>query len=213
MVDLRNIGRAGLIVQYEDIISLMGYNIAEYLKANKVNEKFESMSHEDMLLSYINREHYDVNQWLKNTFDYDVNIHELMSSKIMLQPNFVYAYKIFQESAKQGITNLIVYSNHPSDAIDAMLPSFQVSSMKHESEDLVNLLNKNPNCTFVTSNPDAIQLCTQVDAPFVLTIVDDFLYVKDILLSRMDEKLRQQGKLVYFTGIIHGGLTNVVRDK
>lgn len=212
MVDLSNIGKAGLIIQYEDVISLMGYNIAEYLRANKVNEQFERMSHEDILLSYINREHYDVNQWLKETFDYELNIYQLMSSRIMLQPNFIYAYKIFQESAKQKITNLVIYSNHPSDAIDAYLSSFQVPCLKHESENLVSLLNHNPNCTFITSNPDAIELCKDVEAPFVLTIVDDFLYVKDILLKRIDETLRHQNKLVYFTGILSGGLTNIIRD-
>jgi hypothetical protein len=212
MVDLSGVGRAGLIIQYEDVISLLGYNIAEYLRENKVNEKFESMSHEDMLLSYINREHYDINKWLNDTFDYHLNVYELMSSRIMLKPNFIYSYKIFQESAKQGITNLIVYSNHPSDAIDFMISSFEIPNLKHESENLVELLNHNPNCTFITSNPDAIQLCSEVNAPFVLTIVDDFIYVKDILLTRMDEKLRKQNKLVFFTSIISGGLTNVVRD-
>jgi hypothetical protein len=212
MLDLSNLGRAGLIIQYEDVISLMGYNIAEYLRANKVNDQFERMSHEDILLSYINREHYDINKWLKETFDYDLNIYQLMSSRIMLQPNFIYAYKIFQESAKQGITNLIVYSNHPSDAIVEYLSSFEVAALKHESENIVELLNHNPNCTFITSNPDAIQLCEEVRAPFVLTIVDDFLYVKDILLTRADEKLRKQDKLVYFTSVLSGGLTNVIRD-
>lgn len=212
MLDLSNLGRAGLIIQYEDVISLMGYNIAEYLRANKVNDQFERMSHEDILLSYINREHYDINKWLKETFDYDLNIYQLMSSRIMLQPNFIYAYKIFQESAKQGITNLIVYSNHPSNAIDEYLSSFEVAALKHESENIVELLNHNPNCTFITSNPDAIQLCEEVRAPFVLTIVDDFLYVKDILLTRADEKLRKQDKLVYFTSVLSGGLTNIIRD-
>ena len=212
MVDLSNLGRAGLIIQYEDVISLMGYNIAEYLRANKVNEQFERMSHEDILLNYINREHYDVNQWLKDTFDYEINIHQLMSSRIMLQPNFIYAYKIFQESAKQGITNLVIYSNHPSDAIDDYVSSFQVPSLRHESENLIELLNHNPNCTFITSNPDTIRLCEEVSAPFVLTIVDDFLYVKDILLTRIDEKLRKQNKLVYFTSVLSGGLTNIIHD-
>jgi len=212
MVDLSVVGKAGLIIQYEDVISLMGYNIAEYLRKNKVNDKFESMSHEDMLLSYLNREHYDINQWIKDTFDYDLDIHQLWSSRIMMKPNFVYAYKVFQESSKQGVTNLMVYSNHESDAIQAFLPSFECGSLTYHHGDLVELLNHNPNCTFITSNPDSIALCKEVKAPFVLTIVDEFLYVKDILLTRVDDELRSQNKLVFFTGILSGGVTNIVRD-
>jgi len=212
MVSLENIGKAGLIIQYEDVISIIGYNIAEYFRENKVNDKFESMSHEDMLLSYLNREHYDINQWLKDTFDYDIDIHQLWSSKIMMKPNFVYAYKVFQEAAKQGVTNLIVYSNHYSEAIEAYISSFENQYLTYHHGDLVDLLNHNPNCTFVTSNPDAIQSCKEVKAPFVLTIVDDFIYVKDILLTRVPEELQKQDKIVFYTGVLSGGLTNVIRD-
>jgi len=212
MVDLTNMGRAGLIIQYEDVISLMGYNIVEYLKDNKINDKFERMSHEDILLSYFNREHYNINAWIKETFDFELNVYELMESRIMLKPNMIYAYKVFQESAKQGVSNLMIYSNHPSDAITSYLPSFNIPCLKHESENIVDILNHNPNCTFITSNPDSIQLCTEVKAPFVLTIIDEFLYVKDILLTGVDETLRKQNKLVFFTGILSGGLTNVNRD-
>jgi hypothetical protein len=106
----------------------------------------------------------------------------------------------------------MIYSNHPSDAITSYLPSFNIPCLKHESENIVDILNHNPNCTFITSNPDSIQLCTEVKAPFVLTIIDEFLYVKDILLTGVDETLRKQNKLVFFTGILSGGLTNVNRD-
>lgn len=212
MVDFERIGKAGLIIQYEDVISIMGYNIAEYCRKNKVNDKFESMSHEDMLLSYLNREKYDINDWIQETFDYDIDVNQMMSSRIMMQPNFVYAYKVFQESAKQGVTNMVIYSNKYSDAIEAFLPSFQVPKLTYEHGNLVELLTRNPNCTFITSNPDSIMLCKEVKPPFVLTLVDDFIYLKDILLSRVDEELRQQNKLVFFTGVISGGLTNIVRD-
>jgi hypothetical protein len=212
MVDFESVGKAGLMIQYEDVISIMGYNIAEYCRKNKVNDKFESMSHEDMLLSYLNRETYDINRWIKETFDYDLDVNQLLSSRIMMQPNFVYAYKVFMESAKQGVTNLSIYSNKYSDAIEAFLPSFEIDTLTYQHGNLVDWLNKNPNSTFITSNPDSIQLCKEVSAPFVLTLVDDFIYLKDILLTRVDEELRQQNKLVFFTGVISGGLTNVVRD-
>lgn len=213
MVDMGGIGKAGLIIQWEDVISLMGYNISEYFKKNNLTEKFERMSHEDILLSYMNRKHYDINEWMKETFDYEMNYRNFMSSRIMMQPNFVYAYKVFNESAKQGVSNLTVYSNHYSDAIEAFLPSFQVPNLKYHHGDLIELLNHNPNCTFITSNPDAIQLCKdEVKAPFVLTIVDDFMYVTDILLTRTDEELRKSGKFVFFTGVMSAGLTNVIRD-
>lgn len=212
MVDLREMGKAGLIIQYEDVISLMGYNIAEYFKQNKLNEKFERMSHEDILLNYLNRESVDINKWMSDTFDYPMNYIQFLSSRIMMKPNFVYAYKVFQESAKQNITSLSVYSNHYSDAIEAFLPSFEIPKLQYHHGDIVDLINNHPNCTFMTSNPEAINLCKAVKAPFILVIVDDFMYVKDILLSGADEELRSQGKIVYFTGIMSAGLTNTMKD-
>lgn len=214
MVDMGGIGKAGLIIQYEDVISLMGYNIAEYFRKNKLTDKFERMSHEDILLSYMNRKHYDINGWLKETFDYETNYLNFLTSRIMMQPNFIYAYKVFNESAKQGVSNMIIYSNQYSEAIESFLPTFQVPNLTYHHGDLIELLNRNPNCTFITSNPDAIQLCKdEVKAPFVLTIVDDFIYVTDILLTRADEELRNQGKFVFFTGVMSAGLTNVIRDQ
>jgi len=211
MIDLETIGKAGLIIQYEDVISLMGYNIAEYFKQNKLNEKFERMSYGDILLSYINREHYDIDEWFKTVFDYQINISKLLSSKIMMKPNLVYAYKVFHEAAKQGNSNLMIYSNHYSDAIESLLPSFEVPALTYQHDNLVELLNNHRNCTFITNNPDSIELCKSVKAPFVLTIPDDFQYITDISLAGIDE-LRKQYKLVFFTSVISGGISNVIHD-
>ena len=212
MVDASVLGRNGLIIQYEDVISLFGYNIAEFLRDKKINDKLERMSHEDILLSYLNRETYSINEWIKSSFDFDIDYKDLLSSRIMFKPNMCYSYKVFQESIRNGIKNLIIYSNEYSDAIKDFIPSFQIDTLKYHHGDIVSLLDNNPNCTFITSNPISIEKCKDVKAPFVLTIVDDFIYVKDILLSGIDEELRKQSKLVYFTGILSGGLTNVPRD-
>lgn len=212
MDDLSVFGKAGLIIQYEDVVSLLGYNIAEYFKANHVNEKFERMSFEDILLSYMNREQYDINAWISETFDYNINYHNLMDSKLMLKPNMLYAYKVFQESSKQRMNTLYIYSEQYSKAIESNLPTFQVPTLLYEHGNLVNLLNEHPNCTFITSNPDSIALCKEVKCPFILTIVDEFVYLKDILSTRITDELLKQGKMVFYTGIISGGITNVIRD-
>lgn len=213
MIDASGIGKAGLIIQYEDVISLLGYNIAEYLRDNKVNDKFDRMSHEDILLSYLNREHESINQWFSDVFEYDINYKTLGESRIMCKPNMCYAYKVFQESIKNGITNLMIYSNDYFKAIEDYLKSFGIKSLQYQHGNIVELLDNNPNCTFITNNSDAISKCTDVKAPFVLTIADDFIYVRDILSSGICEELRNQSKLVFFTNILSGGITNIPRDK
>jgi hypothetical protein len=56
MVDFSFVGKEGIIIQYEDIISMVGFNVIRYLRAKNANEKAMGMSLEDILLSYINRE-------------------------------------------------------------------------------------------------------------------------------------------------------------
>ena len=65
MVDISFVGKEGIIIQYEDIISMVGFNVIRYLRSKKANEKAMGMSVEDILLSYINREKESPEFWLK----------------------------------------------------------------------------------------------------------------------------------------------------
>ena len=49
MLDLTDIGKAGLIIQYEDIISMIGFNVARYFKDKGISEKLDSTPINDVL--------------------------------------------------------------------------------------------------------------------------------------------------------------------
>jgi hypothetical protein len=210
MLDLSFIGKDGLIIQYEDVISVMGFNIIHYMiKQNRCNEAMQRMSLEDILLSYLNRETYDIDKWIKDSFGIDFHYMDAKDSVQMVIPNFIYAYKLFQEAKKQKAVDLYIYSNEYYPGIEKMLPSFEVPELQYIHGDLIPILQDKPNATFITSNPSNIRTCLDIPTPFVLTIVDDFMYIKDIVAEKIDEELRKKGKFVFYTGILSGGLTNV----
>ena len=95
MIDLTEFGKAGLILQYEDIISMIGYNVAKYFHQKGVNKKLDSMSVSDILLSYINREDEDYSIWMEKEFDLKINKSEMLTSFLTMQPNLLYSYKVF----------------------------------------------------------------------------------------------------------------------
>ena len=210
MIDLSFLGKDGLMIQYEDVISIIGFNIIRYMiNTNKCTEAMKRMSLEDILLSYLNRETYDINSWIKKEFGLEFDYLQAKESTTMLVPNFVYAYKVMQEARKQKITQLYIYSDIYYPAIEKLLSSFEVKELKYVHGDLIPILSDKPNITFVTSKPDNIMKCLEVKTPFVLTIVDDFIYTKDIVEKKIDKQLREQGKFVFYTGILSGGITNI----
>ena len=211
MIDLSFIGKDGLIIQYEDVISLMGFNVIRYMILHdKGNDAMKRMSLEDILLSYINRPSYDIDQWIKNTFGLDMHYLDARESIPMVIPNFIYAYKLFMESHKQQISSLWIHTNEYYKGIETtMLKSFDVP-IQYIHGDIVPVLQEHPNITYITSCPDNIMKCLEVTAPFVLTIVDDFSYIGEVLVKKkIEETLRHQGKFVFYTSILSGGLTNV----
>ena len=210
MIDLSFLGKDGLMIQYEDVVSIIGFNIIRYMiNTNKCTEAMKRMSLEDILLSYLNRETYDINSWIKKEFGLEFDYLQAKESTTLLVPNFVYAYKVMQEARKQKITQLYIYSDIYYPAIEKLLSSFEVKELKYVHGDLIPILSDKPNITFVTSKPDNIMKCLEVKTPFVLTIVDDFIYTKDIVEKKIDKQLREQGKFVFYTGILSGGITNI----
>lgn len=210
MIDLSFIGKDGLIIQYEDVVSAIGFNIISYMiNKNKCTEAMKRMSLEDILLSYLNRETYDINSWIKKEFSIDFNYMDAKDSVQMVVPNFIYPYKIIQEARKQNISELYLYSDTYLPGIEKMLKSFETPSLKYIHGDLIPILSDKPNITYITSSPSNIEKCLEIETPFVLTIVDDFIYVKSIIERKIDERLRKSGKFVFYTGILSGGITNV----
>ena len=205
MVDFSFIGKDGLIIQYEDIISLTGFNIIKYFRANKVNDKACKMSIQDILLSYINRPDYDVQKWLKNEFDIDCNIDDYMESINTLQPNMIYSYKVFDSAYKNGIKNLIIHSEKKSHVIERFIETYQIP-IKYTYGDIIPVLKDNKNSTYITSLPSNIYKCLDIQTPISLTIVDDFMYVADIIINKVDERLRERNVYVCYTSILSAGI-------
>lgn len=206
MVDFRFLGREGLMIEYTDIISLVGYNIIKYLKANNFNnETMKRMSLEDILLSYVNRTDYSITDWVSNTFGFECNLNDYLESDVAFAPNNVYAYKMFIQSDKEKIKQLTIYSEQYSPVIERNIKTFNLPELKYRYGDLVPILNEHPNSTFTTSNPHSIEQCKDVKAPILLAVVDDFLYVAKTIESDILEELKRQNKIVMFTSISSGG--------
>lgn len=207
MVDLRILGREGLIIEYTDIVSLVGYNIIKYLKSNKLkNETMNRMSNTDILLSYVNREVFDISKWISDTFNIKCDIKDYIDSDVAFAPNNVYAYKMFTQSSKENIKQLYIYSETFSPIIEKNIKTFNVPDLKYVYGDIVPILNEHPNSTFMTSNPLSISKCKDVKAPILLTIVDDFMYIANVVETKVIDELKSQNKIVMFTSISSNGI-------
>lgn len=205
MVDLSFIGKGGVIIQFEDVISMTGFNAVRYLRDNNINnEELIRMSIEDILMKYINRVDEDISEWIKKMFNIDFDINQYTESIQLFQPNFLYAYRLLGTAYKNGITNLIIHSDIKSDIIKKFTETFEVP-VKYTYGDIVPVLKDNINVTYITASPKNIKKCLDVDSPFALTIVDDFLYVGDIIMNKIDKQLTEQNKIVRYTSIISAG--------
>lgn len=205
MIDLSFIGENGMIIQYEDIISMIGYNVASYLKEKNMNDKLNKISKEDIMLSYINRTDEDVDKWLLNNFDIEFNIQDYTESKAALKPNLMYAYRIFSTAYKNGIKKLIIHSEFKSDIIKEIIDKTFDVPVEYTYGDIVPVLKNNVNSTYMTSCLRNIKKCLDINIPIALTIVDDYMYVGDIIINKIDEKLREKNIFVCYSGIFSGG--------
>ena len=202
MVDLSFIGKAGVIIQFEDIISMIGFNAIRYLHENGCTDI--RMPINDILMKYINREEEDISKWMKDSFNIDFNINDYLDSKQLFQPNYLYSYRLLHTAYKNGITNLVVHSDIKSDVIAGYVNTFPVP-VKYTYGDIVPVLKENPNITYITASPTNIRKCLDVDTPFALTIVDDFLYTGHIIIDKTDKELGSRNKIVRYTSIISAG--------
>lgn len=206
MIDFSDVGKEGLIIQYEEIVAMTGYNVAKYVKSKHINEKLDAMSNEDIALSYINRTDENPEIWLKKEFDIDCHMDEYLESFHVFQPSWLYSYRMFDAALKEGIKTLILHSNQYSPAIEKFLQSYQMPEVKYTSGDIIPVLESHPNCTFTTSSISNIKKCLSTDVPINVVICDDFMYVGQIIQEEIDKKLRNKGnKYVCFTGILSSG--------
>ena len=209
MIDFRDIGKNGLIIQYEDIISMIGFNVARYFRSKGISNKLDSMSVKDVLLSYINRDDENYAVWLKKEFNIDINPDEFLSSFLTMQPNLMYSYKVFEKAHEEKITNLFIYSNKYSVIAEQSVDSYNFKGIKYLTGDIVHVLNNHPNCTYLTSCIENIKKCSMLSVPMVLTICDDYLYTSDLITSNIIKQIKDKPNIVLrFTGVISAGIIN-----
>lgn len=209
MLDLSSIGKAGMIIQYEDIISMIGFNVARYFRSKGVSKKLDSMSIQDVLLSYINREDIDYSVWLKKEFDVSINPDDFLSSFLTMQPNLMYSYKVFTSSHRENINSLYIYSDKYSPIAEQSVDSYGFKGVKYIHGNLIDFLKEHPNYTYLTSSVDNIRKCSELTVPMVLLVCDDYLYTSELFSSKLDEKIKQIPNIILrFTGVISAGIIN-----
>lgn len=206
MIDFSFIGKDGLIIQYEDIVTMIGFNVIRYLKLKGV-EQFAGVSLEDTLVDYINRQEEDPSIWLKNKFNIEFKMEQYLDSVNALQPILLYSYKVFHAANQEGIKTLILHSNQFSPVIRDFVKSYQNTNIDYTSGDIIPVLESHSNTTFLTSSTMNIKKCLTINHPLALTICDDYGYLADIIEGDVIKKLRKKGNIfVRFTSVISGGM-------
>ena len=208
MIDFSFVGTEGIIIQYEDIISMIGFNVIRYLRAKNTNEKAMGMSLEDILLSYINREKEEPEIWLKDQFGLDFKVEDYLDSINAFQPNWLYSYKLFDAAYKNGTKKLMIYSVYNIPIIKKILTSYP-APIEFVSGDIKSVIEKNTNATLMTASTKTLNRCLETEAPAAITIVDDFLHLAPAVIDKIGDKLKEKNKYVCYTSITSGGLINL----
>lgn len=206
MIDLTFIGKAGLVIEYDDIISLTGMNIVNYLmekdKSLMVDDRMSSF--EDILKSYIDREDKDFSKWIKQLIGLDVKRENFINSYRAYKPNLFYAYKLIPNAYKNGIKDLYIYSQYESEVIREYLKGFEVP-VGYVYGDIREVMKDKVNYTYITCDPENVRRCRDIDTPFAVTICDDYMSMAPIVRDHVDEDLRNKGKFVSYTSILNAG--------
>lgn len=203
MIDFTPIGQAAFVIQYEDLISLIGLNTTRYIRS-----KQELPNTDELTLEYLNRTEYDMEKFVQthNCTMLNIPYDAMMKSPIACKPNLAYAFKMIQAAHTNGIQKFVIHSNEYSPVIENIVKGLEIRTT-YVHGDIVPVLRSLPNCTYTTSNPDNIRKCMDVQVPFALTIVDDFQYVAPIVFDQpFIDKLRAQNVFVQFTGVISAGI-------
>ena len=206
MIDLTFIGKAGLVIEYDDIVSLTGMNIVNYLMEKDKSLKVDAgmSSFEDILSSYINRTDKDFSIWIKQLIGLDVKRENFINSYRAFKPNLFYAYKLIPNAYKNGIKDLYIYSQYESDVIKEYLKSFEVP-VGYVYGDIREVMKDKVNYTYITCDPENVRRCRDIDTPFAVTICDDYMSMAPIVKDHVDEDLRNKGKFVSYTSILNAG--------
>lgn len=208
MIDLSFIGNAGLVIDYEDLIAMIGINVVNYFKANDKNFKTVGMSsQEDIFNSYINRSENDISIWLKENFDItDFDLKKFCNSSAVMKPNIYYCYRIIPTAFLNGIKSLYIYSQYESKAIRQNIKTTFDVPISYVYGDIREILSDKLNYTYITANPDNVRRCQDIDTPLAVVICDDYMSMLPVVQDHVDEALRKQGKFVSYTSVLNAGV-------
>lgn len=208
MFSLGEVGEAGLIIQYEDLISMTGYNVAKQFRSNNLSEKLVNMSIQDVLASYLDREDEDYSKWLHKEFNIDVDPDSMLSSFLSMQPNLLYSYKVFPASHKERKDNLFIYSDKYSKIAEECIQSYGFKGVQYFYGDIDKFLKEHPNSTFLTASIKSINIVKNTTVPLCLVVCDDYRYTNEYMVTnKLDKELSDKENIILrYTSVISAGV-------
>lgn len=202
MLDLSFIGKEGIICSYEEIVAMVGYNVADQYRKNKIID----VSDQQLISDYVNRKEYNFSEYLqkqgipKEDADYISQEEVFYESAYALKPTNKFIYKIFDAAKIQSIPYLAIYSRQYSSHIEKYIKGSFPFKVEYVYGDIDPIIKEHVNSTIVTSDLNIINKCTTIEEPIVLTVCDDFLYLSQMFQDGTEGKIQKKDNV--FLGYI-----------
>ena len=202
MLDLSFIGKEGIICSYEEIVAMVGYNVADQYRKNKIID----VSDQQLISDYINRKEYNFSEYLqkqgipKEDADYISQEEVFYESAYALKPTNKFIYKIFDAAKIQSIPYLAIYSRQYSSHIEKYIKGSFPFKVEYVYGDIDPIIKEHVNSTIVTSDLNIINKCATIEEPIVLTVCDDFLYLSQMFQDGTEGKIQKRDNV--FLGYI-----------
>lgn len=202
MLDLSFIGKEGIICSYEEIVAMVGYNVADQYRKNKIID----VSDQQLISDYVNRKEYNFSEYLqkqgipKEDADYISQEEVFYESAYALKPTNKFIYKIFDAAKIQSIPYLAIYSRQYSSHIEKYIKGSFPFKVEYVYGDIDPIIKEHVNSTIVTSDLNIINKCATIEEPIVLTVCDDFLYLSQMFQDGTEGKIQKKDNV--FLGYI-----------
>ena len=202
MLDLSFIGKEGIICSYEEIVAMVGYNVADQYRKNKIID----VSDQQLISDYINRKEYNFSEYLqkqgipKEDADFISQEEVFYESAYALKPTNKFIYKIFDAAKIQSIPYLAIYSRQYSSHIEKYIKGSFPFKVEYVYGDIDPIIKEHVNSTIVTSDLNIINKCATIEEPIVLTVCDDFLYLSQMFQDGTEGKIQKRDNV--FLGYI-----------
>ena len=202
MLDLSFIGKEGIICSYEEVVAMVGYNVADQYRKNKIID----ISDQQLISDYINRKEYNFSEYLqkqgipKEDADYISQEEVFYESAYALKPTNKFIYKIFDAAKIQSVPYLAIYSRRYSSHIEKYIKGSFPFKVEYVYGDIDPIIKEHVNATIVTSDLNIINKCATIEEPIVLTVCDDFLYLSQMFQDGTEGKIQKKDNV--FLGYI-----------